>query len=152
DRTTQTLRFLDIPASSENSNYALQGQDGTIWLTTARGLHVLDASLQYLCKVDLPHHSPLITSGCILSDDRLLYATEEGLFTARYTPDSIEIKKYTDVFDGIFVAILYMDQTGMLWTGTENGIYRFDPVQKSLELYDYSDNIQGYGFNGNSYL
>src|SRR5690606_8517969 len=44
----------------------------------------------------------------------------------------------------------YQDRNGIIWASSENGIYRFDPRTSKLNLFDRSDNIQGYGFNSNS--
>ncbi len=34
------LSFVDIPAANQNTNFAHQGKDGMVWLTTQRGLHL----------------------------------------------------------------------------------------------------------------
>ena len=146
-----TLRLVDIPAGSENTNFAYQGPDGMVWLTTQQGLHLLDSALHPVEKVTLPSVRPFISAGFMLPDSRLLFSMEDQLFTAQYDGHKTKIEKFTNLFDGIFVTSIYRDDSGIIWATSENGIYRFDPVSSKLNLFDHSDNVQGFGFNSNSW-
>ena len=145
------LSFVDIPAANQNTNFAHQGKDGMIWLTTQRGLHLLDSGLNYLQHVTLPGKNPFVSAGFMLPDSRLLFAIETGLYTASFDGKTAVIKKFTDQFDDIFLTSLFLDDQGILWATSENGIYRYDTASSKLNLFDYSDNVQGYGFNSNSW-
>ncbi len=148
---TYMMRMVDVPASTLNTNFAHQGSDGMIWLTSQRGLHLLDSNLHYIQQVSLPSHNPFISAGFMLPGNRFLFAMDNGLFTAEYAGGEVRLKKYTDLFDDIFVTSLYMDDRGIIWATSENGIYRYDPSSSKVNLFDYSDNVQGYGFNSNSW-
>ncbi len=156
DGKTYQLSQVVTPASGENLNYAFQGRNGVVWLTTAYGLHCLDESLNYRLKVPLPPEANPVTAGCVLPDDRLLFSCAKGVFTARYYETggrpAVALEKFTGVFDGIFLATLYQDRKGSIWATSDNGIYRYDPATSKMDRFDYSDNVQGYGFNGNSWL
>jgi putative methionine-R-sulfoxide reductase with GAF domain len=145
------LKSLNIEPASQNTNFAHQGKDGMIWLTTQRGLHLMDESLHYLGPVKLPTKNPFISAGFMLPDNRFLFSIDSGLYTAKYNGKETLISKFTNQFDNIFVTSLFFDDNGILWATSENGIYRFDPSSSKLNLFDYSDNVQGYGFNSNSW-
>ncbi|HYE53349.1 MAG TPA: triple tyrosine motif-containing protein, partial [Chitinophagaceae bacterium] len=146
-----TLDFVNNPASAENTNFALQGKNGLIWLATQRGLHLLDSNVNYLQQVKLPASNPYISAGYMLPDDRFLFALEGGLYTATYHNGSVRISKFTSLLDNIFINALCQDDNGFIWIMSENGIYRLDPRNQKLNLFDHSDNVQGYGFNNNSW-
>ncbi|HEX6194098.1 MAG TPA: histidine kinase [Chitinophagaceae bacterium] len=146
-----TLRFVDVPAAKENTNFAYQDNDGNVWLTTMTGLHLLDSNLHYVGQARLPASRSFISAGFMLQDNRFLFAMESGLFTASYLGRSIQVEKFTHLFDSIFVTSIFRDDGGVFWATSENGIYRFDPSRSQLNLFDHSDNVQGFGFNSNSW-
>ncbi len=142
---------LDNPAAKENTNYVFQGPDGWVWITTVYGLHLLDSNLVYKQKAILPANSSAISAGFMLNDGRLLFSNDQGLFTAQVQKGNIEIKKFTSVFDQVFITSLYVDDRGFIWATSDDGIYRYDSLNSRLNLFDHSDNVQGYGFNLNSW-
>jgi ligand-binding sensor domain-containing protein/putative methionine-R-sulfoxide reductase with GAF domain len=147
------LEQLALPmVANENSNFAHQGKDGIIWISTNRGLHCLDSNYQYLQKAAFPDAiSQVITSSFMMANNRLLFSCEQGLYTAKYLKGKIVVEKKTNVFDHINLYTIYQDQHDVIWASSQNGIYRYDPASFKLNLFDYSDNVQGYGFNGNSW-
>jgi len=152
DGKTYRLSMPNIAAAKENSNHAFQGKNGIIWITTDKGLHCLDSGLHEIENVSLPLKDKFISAGFMLPDDRLLFSTTQGLYTVQYVNGKVDLKKFTNLFDHVFVLTLYQDEKGMVWATSEEGIYRFDPKLSKLNVFDYSDNVQGYGFNGNSWL
>lgn len=153
DGRTYQLRLLDIPAAKENSNYAYQGRDGYVWVATTKGLHCLDSNLHHIEKVKLPEGKKTISAGFMLPDGRLLFSCAGiGLYTVQYVNGISQVKKYSDLLDNVVALSLYQDENGIVWATSEDGIYRLDLKNKKLNLFDYSDNVQGYGFNGNTWL
>jgi len=89
DGKTYLLRQLDIPPAKENANFAAQGPDGIVWIGIYKGLHCLDAQLNYL------HAAPLAKMPfCLFMSDSgaLLVASEDGLFEARYRNGQAETR------------------------------------------------------------
>jgi ligand-binding sensor domain-containing protein/putative methionine-R-sulfoxide reductase with GAF domain len=150
--STYELSIVDIPAGKENSNFAFQGHQGEIWITTSLGLHLVDSNLNHLQKIDLNTESDFVLAGFIMDDGRFLFSVENGVYTATLHEGKVTIEMFSPLFEGIFVTTLVEDQEGYIWATSENGIYRYDPKASKLNLFDYSDNVQGYGFNANSWL
>ncbi|MFT4155416.1 histidine kinase [Parafilimonas sp.] len=84
-----------------------------------------------------------------MADNRFLFTRSDGLYIASHTGNIVLIKKYSNVFDNVYIASLYQDEKGIIWASSDNGIYSYDTLDKRLNLYDYTDNVQGYGFNSN---
>lgn len=152
EKGTYKLRRLNNPAATENTNIAFQSGDGTVWVTTSQGLHCFDSLMNYRQRVNFPAKDKFISAGCILPDDRLLFATSDGLYTAKYQDGKTHVATYSSLFDGIYISLLFADPDGLIWAASENGIYRYNPKNAKLNLFDYTDNVQGYGFNTNSYF
>ncbi|RZM06759.1 MAG: hypothetical protein EOO88_52875, partial [Pedobacter sp.] len=154
DGKSYILRRLDELAIIKESYYFVgQRSDGIIWVTTGKGLHCLDSNLHYLQTVALPFVNKFITSAFVMRDNRLLFASADGMYTAALNADNkILLNKFTNLFDKISLQSLYQDTKGVIWASSENGIYRYDPSTSKINLFDYADNVQGYGFNGNSWF
>jgi len=144
------LRLLNTVAAKENSNFCFQSPNGLVWLTTSVGLHLFDADMRYIQKVDLPFKRTLVRAGFAMSNNRFLFSLDDGVYIAAFENGKASAKKFTTVFDDIYVSALYQDENGFIWASSDNGIYRYDSLKRRLHLYDYTDNIQGYGFNLNS--
>lgn len=156
DGKTYRLRRLNDPAIRNSSaSFCAQGMDGIVWIATTTGVYCFDASLNYLMEVPEDFKSNVITygfSGFMMKDNRLLFSSTKGLYILRYNNGHVTSKKLTTVFDNIGLYTVYQDRNGIIWASSENGIYRFDPKTSKLNLFDRSDNIQGYGFNSNSWF
>jgi ligand-binding sensor domain-containing protein/putative methionine-R-sulfoxide reductase with GAF domain len=148
---TYQLSRVPVKASLENSNYAIQGGDKMIWVLTNKGLHCLDSALQDKGKAELPMKRQAIHSTLMLKDNRLLFSTEDGLFTALYERGKIQVKRFSHIADGLYLTNLYLDKQGRIWATSNNGLVRFDTVGTRIERFDFSDNLQGYAFNTNSW-
>lgn len=146
------LDTIDCPAGRENTNFAYQGRDGWVWLTTTRGLHLFDKDMRYQQKVALNGDPQNLSAGFIMKDNALLVATDSGVQVVEYKQGKISTKKYEKALDGKFFTNLYIDINDILWATSDEGIYRYDLKRKRLNLFDYTDNVQGYGFNLNSWL
>lgn len=152
DGKTYTLDILEAPGSRDNTNFAFQTPDGIVWLATVKGLHCLDADLNYLQEVDLGGKNTFITCGFVNSRGELLFATAGGLFSARYEQGRPRVDTVGAAFANLLINALYQDQNGIVWACGESGISRFDPATGRLNVLDYSDNVQGYGFNPDSWF
>lgn len=152
-KTYLLTKINTLPADRGTTNFALENKDGIIWFGTEKGVMCLDASLNFLSRSVLEkNQSNFVTTGHILADDSFLFSYTRGLFVANYQNSEIGIHKKTSAFDNVKISILYEDSGNVIWAGSENGIYRYDPSNSKINLFDRSDNIQGYGFNSLCWL
>ncbi len=149
DGKTYLLTQLDIPPAKENANFAAQGPDGIVWIGTYKGLHCLDAQLNYLQPAPL---AKMPTCLFMCDSGVLLVASEDGLFEARHRNGQAEVRKLTNAFDNIQLNTVIQDKNGIIWTTGELGIHRYDPASGRIDLLDYADQVQGYGFNANAWF
>ncbi len=154
DGRSYRLRKLNhLSKLRSNAYFAGQRSDGNIWLSCSRSLYLLDSNLNLLREVEGPLKDQFVSCAFILPDDRLLFATDDGVFTADYRSSGpISITPFTKVFNKISLQTIFQDNRQVIWASSENGIYRFDPATSKLNLFDHSDNVQGYGFNGNAWF
>jgi len=147
------LSILDVPPGRENSNFGFVGPQGEVWVATMVGLHLLHPDLRYDRPIPLPPGSQLILAGTILRDGAFLFAAEGEIMTARKTAaGQVDIRPFPLSLPGKLVKGLYMDESNVLWVTSEDGIYRYEVETGRRQLFDYSDNVQGYGFNTNVIL
>lgn len=151
DGRTYQLRKFNTQAGRENSNFCFQSPNGKVWITTNNGLHLFDENLRYLRQVPVPKSGQMILAGFPTKDNKLLFSMNDGVYIASITGEIASVTKFSNVFDDLLIFSLYQDEQGFVWATSDNGIYRYDTLTKRLTLFDYTDNIQGYGFNLNSY-
>ncbi|MCO5240865.1 MAG: histidine kinase [Chitinophagaceae bacterium] len=156
DGKTYRMRLLNYPGIHKGAaSFCAQGSDGIVWVATSSGVYCFDAALNYLLTVPRAFSGNLLTlehSGFMLPDNHLLLSGAGGLYTLYYKDGEVISEKLTDIFDDINLYTLYQDGNGIIWASSENGIYRFDPQTLKLNLFDRSDNVQGYGFNCNAWF
>ena len=156
DGKNYRLRRLSHPVMGKGSaSFCAQGGDGIVWIATVSGVYCFDAALNYLLTVPEDFKSNVITygySGFIMHDNGLLFSCTKGLYTLHYNNGQVKSEKLTTLFDNIGLYTVYQDRNGIIWASSENGIYRFDPKTSKFNLFDRSDNVQGYGFNSNSWF
>lgn len=152
DGKTYLLRQVSSPAGRENFDFAVQTKDGLVWVATQAGLHVYSKNLEYLQRVDLPGSRQVVNAGFALDEKRFLFARNDGLYTAFYDEGNVTVQKYTSLIDGVAVTSLFRDDAGFVWATSENGLHRIDAANNKVNLFDYTDNVQGYGFNLNAWF
>lgn len=143
------LSIIDVPAANENTNRAIERSDGKIWIITGKGVHLLSDSLKHIASVKTPDKHLPLWAGYLRANNDLLITGSGGLYIASVNNDRVSVKSFTNRFDAVILNSVYEDKKGIIWAASEKGIYRFNPSTNELNLLDYADNIQGYGFNAN---
>ena len=151
DGKTYEISILDTPFENENPNSALQDKNGLVWVTTNAGMYLLDSNLHYLTKIKFLTDKTVVNGWTLMRDNSILFSVDDGVYTANYFGDTVIIKKFSPYFDDIPVNILVEDRQNIIWAASENGIYRYDPESDRFNLFDDIDNVQGFGFNLNSW-
>lgn len=149
---TYELSFLEMPFDRENNNFAFQTNDGMVWITTMRGLYLLDEQLRLVGKVGIEDDDGYVIAACPKADGSLIFSTQTKVNEVKYTSGNLHVKPVTFLPETEGVNILIEDHQQMIWATTDNGLYRYDPKTDRLNKFDYTDNLQGFGFNGNSWL
>lgn len=152
DGKTYEIRQIPSAADRENFDFVVQTGDGMIWVSTQAGLHLFNEKMEYLQRVDSPQPRLHISCGYALDEKEFLFARTDGLFTATYENGQVVVSKFTSLVDGANITSLFRDDAGFIWATSENGIYRVDVKNNKLNLFDFADNVQGYGFNMNSWF
>lgn len=156
DGSTYRLRRLIHPAfGNGGASFCGQTDNGIVWIAGDNGVFCFDAELNYLLTVPEKFGNNVVTygyAGFVMKDNGVLLSASSGLYTLYYNNGQVITRKVSGVFDHIILYTLYQDRNGVIWAGSENGIYRFDPLTSKLNLFDRSDNVQGYGFNRNCWF
>jgi ligand-binding sensor domain-containing protein len=105
------IKHVDIQAGRYNSNFALQGNDGCIWVGTNNGLYCLDSSLKQMAEVSFPAKTKMVQCGFI-KGDHLLFATDAGVFSVHYSAKIFTVSKLNTAFDKLWLYILFEDERG----------------------------------------
>ncbi|MFT3701095.1 MAG: histidine kinase [Agriterribacter sp.] len=150
-KTYQLRRLSHLLLANEYKTFTVCGPDGKVWVGAPSGLYYMDSNLATITRAPLPKNYPPVNCSFMTENNVLLFSCSKGLFTAQFKNDSLKIEKKTNLFDNMVLAVIYQDHKGILWAGSDSGIYRYDPATSMLNLFDYADNIQGYTFNGNSF-
>ena len=148
EKNSYRLSKLDnLNTGSDHKNFALVRGDGMVWIGAPNGLIYVDSALQHFNRVTIPTDYLPIAGGFLLENNDLLISCNKGLFTAHFDNGKVELLKKTNAFDNRLLHIIYQDHKGMIWGGSDRGMYRYDPASSKLSRFDFSDNIQGYTFN-----
>ncbi|MFT3947365.1 MAG: histidine kinase [Agriterribacter sp.] len=151
-KTYEVQPLIPIDYIPEYKNITVNGSDGITWIGSASGLYYMDSGFHKLNKVNIPETNLPVTSGFLMRDNSFLFSCMGGLFTAKSAQDgTVSVKKLNTVFDNLPLSILFVDSTNIIWGASDKGIVRFNPVKFTFRRYDYSDNIQGYTFNGSAW-
>lgn len=92
---------------------------------------------------------------CLVKDEKrgvFWIGTDLGLI--RYDPSTGQQKHYTEA-QGLANAFIYgilLDQTQNLWFSTNRGLSSLNPESENVRNFGPSDGLQGYEFNGYSFL
>jgi ligand-binding sensor domain-containing protein len=114
---------------------------------TADTLFYFDKELAFVKLIPVGHG---VQSMLEIGTD-LYIGTPEGLFTLPHHSDSVELTEIQLLTDETTrVPLICKDKNNILWIGTDDGLYRYDPERKTKEVFDFADNIQSNLFSPNA--
>lgn len=132
--------------SAEEVRNIFQDSEGYIWFLTREGLNRYDGYEFKIYKQgnpDLSFTSSAFESICEDKEGRLwLGSYEKGIlifdkYEEEVTPFETEAGGLT-LFDK-HIRSLLCDRSGHIWIGTEYGLYRYNPTEKSLDHFNLGD-------------
>ena len=145
------LSFLNTPFDRENNNYVFQTRDGYVWISTTKGLYALDQDLHFMGKAELGEDKGLVMAGCPLRDTSILFSTSTKVYKARIRMGQVVVQSFDALSDTDGIIILVEDEKQNIWGANDNGLFRYDPMTERTNTFDNTDNLQGFGYNGNSW-
>jgi ligand-binding sensor domain-containing protein/putative methionine-R-sulfoxide reductase with GAF domain len=145
------LRYKKMNFESAVQSSRSGMQDGThrIWHGTSRGLWVMDSSFKTLFRIRDSFPDQRIAAFCEWKTGHMLIGTK-GLYESVTTGDKIvSFNKIKAIPTERFIYCMVKDDDGNVWLGTDEGLYKYDPVRKEAELYGADEFIQSQAFNSN---
>ncbi|HEU4470910.1 MAG TPA: two-component regulator propeller domain-containing protein [Flavisolibacter sp.] len=150
DPRTLKATLLAYSLSSGASRSALQDHSGRIWHGSTVGLTCFDSNFRPLFSLRDSLPDKRVAAFCEWKKDHMLIGSR-GLFELRLQdgkPLSFERKKAIPAEQ--FIYCMKQDGEGIVWLGTDNGIYRYDPLKDEATKFDASDGVQSQAFNSDA--
>jgi ligand-binding sensor domain-containing protein/two-component sensor histidine kinase len=142
---TYRARLIDFGKEGERNIFCYEDSRNRKWIRTAGNLYCLDSSFHFLYKFPQPLGSNSAASFIELSDQHFL-AGAKGLYALNLDNKEPSLQKIDPYFDMITIAFIFRDKRNRLWMGTDNGLVLYDPQSQEKRVFDYTDNVQGYGY------
>lgn len=150
DPQTLLTRKIRYHSSSFNSRSAIEDSAGRIWHGSVRGLTGMDSSFRTLFRIIDSFPDRRVASFCEWKRDRMLVGSK-GLFEVTVNDNrvvSFVAKK--GISPERLIYCMKKDLAGFVWIGTDDGLFRYDPVTDQALAFDQSDHIQSQAFNSDA--
>lgn len=158
---TRYLPDPENPNSLSNTTvYAIYGdRSGNTWLATDLGINRYNPEtggfVRYIHQENDENsviHNEILSFCENRQGDLWIGTYGQGL--DRLNPVTADFTHYSDV-PLLKTAVIYgilEDETGILWLSTNNGIIKFNPVNREANQFSIEDGLQSNEFNGTSYF
>jgi ligand-binding sensor domain-containing protein/putative methionine-R-sulfoxide reductase with GAF domain len=143
-----TLITRQLPLQiSGISRSAIQDSTGRIWHGTTNGLTCMDTTFNPLFRVRDSFPDKRVASFCEWRKDKMLVGSK-GLFEIEIEGNKVvAFKQKKSIPPSLLIYCMKKDANGFIWLGTEDGIYRFDPLKDEAIQFERSDHVQSQAFN-----
>ncbi len=146
DFTVRRIRFSHTQGVARTTT---QDSRGRIWYGTTKGVTCLDSTFQYLFSIVDSFPDTRVASLCEWKEGHMLIGTK-GIYEVESDRDRIlSFHRVTAIPTSRFVYCMEKDRQGNIWIGTDQGLYRYDPLAKHALYFDTGDNVQPQSFNSN---
>ena len=149
DGKTYVITEPDFPGKNENINFTYQDSNKNIWIGTSKGLYGFDSTLLFRFSVKDIAGDTLFCMTELQPGELLVGSTH--LYHISYTSEGAHARKEHPFFDKMLIALLYKDNAGNVWVGSDEGLFRYQVQQSKIESFDYWDNVQGNFINPSSF-
>lgn len=141
---------ISFRTSSLSSRSALQDSSGRIWHGTSRGLSCNDNNFNTLFFVRDSFPDKRIASFCEWKKNSMLVGSK-GLFEIEVKGDKIiSFRKRNGIPANRLIYCMKQDPLGYVWMGTDDGLFRYDPIKDESILFDQGDFVQSQAFNSDA--
>lgn len=150
DAATLSTQQLKLYNHSFLSRSAVQDSAGRIWHGTTAGFTCFDSAFHFLFTVRDSLTDRRAASFCEWKKDRMLVGSK-GLYEVTVQGNRILSfqKKKAIPFERL-IYCMQQDGYGYIWMGTDDGIFRYDPVHDKAVHFDASDHVQPQAFNSDA--
>lgn len=150
DPVSLSAKRINITIPPAVSRAALQDSSGRIWFGTTLGLTCFDENFTPLLRVRDSFPDKRVASFCEWKKNSMLVGSK-GLFEIQLQGNKIiSFKRKNAIPPGRLVYCMKQDAKGYVWMGTDDGIFRFDPVKDEAIMFDRSDHVQSQAFNSDA--
>ncbi|HEX6181902.1 MAG TPA: two-component regulator propeller domain-containing protein, partial [Chitinophagaceae bacterium] len=147
---TLSAKKLNVANDPGISRAALQDSSGRIWHGTTLGLTCMDSSFRLLFRVRDSFPDKRVASFCEWKKNNMLIGSK-GLFEIQVQDDKIILfKRKNAIAPERLIYCMKQDKLGFVWLGTDDGMFRYDPVKDEAILFDRSDHVQSQAFNSDA--
>jgi len=132
------------PVAGSVTYYAMQSNEGDLWLGHRTGLYCYNVKMDSLIKIDLPKETinKLIFSIAEDSTGNMYAAGYNGVYkipTGQYTVETVIDK--AKGLESDFAVGLICDETNKVWIVGNRGLARYDPITNLLEKFTAEDGL-----------
>lgn len=139
--------IVDYSFSEKVSRAAIQDQAGRVWHGTTEGLTCIDSTYRELFQIRDSFPDKRVAAFCEWKSDHILIGSR-GLFEVKLEGNKIEsFSQKNAIPEEQFIYCMKQDRNGFVWLGTDDGIFRYDPVKDEAHRFDISDGVQSQAFN-----
>ncbi len=147
---TYKIRRFALPGKNENCIFSYQDSRKRIWIGSSTILHCLDSLMVYQFSVQPGIRN--LYSMCELAPDEYLAGGFKGLTHIKISNGKTVVKKVNPFFENVIIASVIKDITGKIWLPSVNNyLYKYDPVNHTVDSFDQASNLQGNEFNYNCF-
>ena len=150
DAGSLSAKRLTVANDPGVSRAALQDLSGRIWHGTTLGLTCMDSTFRLLFRVRDSFPDKRVASFCEWKKNSMLIGSK-GLFEIQLQGNTvISFKRKNAIAPERLIYCMKQDKLGFVWLGTDDGMFRYDPVKDEAILFDRSDNVQSQAFNSDA--
>ncbi len=135
-------------SKANSPNILFKDLQGNVWMGSLPGLYMISGNTLKTISTDLDVN-------CLMQDEQgnICAGLADGGI-AVYNPHNNQLQHYGEK-EGLRntkTIGLLKDNAGAFWLSTENGLIKYNPADKTTQVYTVSDGIAGNEFNFKSYL
>ncbi len=135
-------------SKANSPNILFKDTQGNIWMGSLPGLYMISGNTLKVINTELDVN-------CLMQDEQgnICAGLANGGIIV-YNPDNNHLQHYgeNEGLKNTNTIGLLKDDTGAFWLSTENGLIKYNPADKTSQVYTVSDGIAGNEFNFKSYL
>jgi len=149
DPDKMTYTRIEKAWAGQSARSAIQDSAGNTWFGSSRGLWWLDPYLNPIGYLKDSFPDERVAALCEWRRNHILAGTKGLYEIVVNNGKAFAFKRIEAIPQERFVYCMVQDKKGMVWLGTDDGIYHYDPYNKKATRFGQEDFIQPQAFNSN---